>query len=261
MNMNDQQRILEQCRCFDSEGRTDESISLLTDIITHSPAGILYFERGCRLEDIGTYDLAKDDYTRAIEIEPHSKYLIARGLLFSSRLSDSQSGLQDFQQAITIDPDNPSVHINMALCNLLVGRQLEAIENARLAVKLAPKDDVAHSCLGQCLMASNRPDDAAKELEIATSLDPTSANSWSMLAHALRKSRKFVDAKVCMESAVKLDRSASYLISFAILMLDLNEPLPAIAVLEEVSRMDVTESQVYLIQGYLVVAKRMLANQ
>lgn len=261
MNTIDQHGILEKCRQLDLEAKYDESIKLLTDAISRSPAAILYYERGCRLEEIGQNGLAKEDYTRAIQNEPLSKYLIARGYLLSNRLSDSELGLRDFQQALTIDPKNPTVHLNLALCNLLLGKRQDALDSARQAVLLAPMDGMAYVCLGECLLAADQPNDAAEVLQIATSLDPDSANTWSILARTLRKMKKLPEAKACIERAIELDRSAGYLISYASLLLDLNEPLHAITVLQEAQRMDLTEAQGLLVDGYLGRGNRMLREK
>ena len=260
--MTDKQSILEKCRQLDSEGKMDASISALTGAIRHSPTAALYFERGWRLEEVGRVDLAKDDYTRAIQIEPiSSKYLIARGLLSSRGLSDHESGLRDFQQALTIDPKNPNVHVNLAFCNLHLGRLSDAIENARLAVELAPMDGLAHSCLAQCLLAGKRSDGALAESQIATSLNPESGIPWSVRARALRKTGKLDEARVCIERAIERDRSPNDLISYASIVLELNEPLHAITVLQEARNMPLTESEGVLVEGYLGMANRMLEAQ
>jgi tetratricopeptide (TPR) repeat protein len=256
--MINQSSILEKCRQLDSKGRIDASINLLTDAIKHSPSASLHFQRGWRREEIGQYDLAKDDYTRAIQIESISRYLMARGLLLSSRLSDHESAMRDYQQALTLDAQNPVLHVHLALCSLLLGRLRDAIEYAKVAVELAPEDPAAHSCLGQCLLAASRPIDAVEELQIATSLDPDSANSWSLLAQALRNTRKLAEARVCIERAIKLARSSGYMITYASLLLEMNEPLPAITILQEVGNMRLTEAERYLVEGYAGIGNRML---
>lgn len=261
--MNDQHSILEKCRRLDSEGKTEASIALLTDSILYSPspAAVLLYERGWRLEEIRQYARAKNDYTQAIQIEPLAKYFIARGVLSSNKLSDHESGLRDLQQALKIDPRNPEVHMQLALCNLLLGKLKDAFESATLAVQLVPNDADAHHCLGQCLVAAKRPNDAIVELRIATSLDPTCANNWSVLSRALGKTTRFDEARACIERAIELERSPNDLIYYASILLKLNEPSPAITALREVQRMHLTEAEGYLVECYLGIANRMLANQ
>jgi tetratricopeptide (TPR) repeat protein len=254
--MIDQREILEKCRQLDSEGKTEESIRLLTDAILRSPAAGLFYERGWRFEEIGQNNSALEDYTNAIEREPISKYLAARGLLLSSGLRDHESALRDFQRALAISPEAPDLYINMALCNLLLGRVRLAIEDASRAVELAPQCGLAHSVLGQGLLAANLPTEAAQELRVATSLPPASANSWSLLGRALRDASDLSGAKACYERSLELDRSASCLISYAGLLLELNEPLLAIAALHETRGREMTESERYLAKGYLELASR-----
>lgn len=259
--MTDQRsNILGKCRQLDLEGKMDESIKLLTVSIARSPSAILYYERGWRFEEIGEYKIAKADYTQAIQDEPLSKYLIARGLLLSNRLSDHRSALRDFEHARTIDPQNLNAHINLALCNLILGELSDAFKNAEAAIDLAPNDALAHFCLGHCLLAANRPSDAAEELKIATTLDPTLANYWCIRSRALRKADNLAEAEQCLERAIELERSAGNLISYAGLLLDLNEPLHAITVLQEVQRMDLTEAQGLLVEGFLANGNRMLGS-
>jgi tetratricopeptide (TPR) repeat protein len=256
--MNNQNNVLEECRRLDSEGKSDASIALLTDCIAHSPSGVLYYERGQRFEESGQYDLAKNNYTQAIQMEPLAKYFIARGLLLSSRLSDHESALHDLQQALIIDPQEPNIYSNLALCNLLMGKLRDALDNATLAVQLAPNDHVAHLCLGQCLLAAKQPNDAIAELKISTSLWPASANTWGVLARALSQANRFDEARACIEKAIELERSQNDLIHYATVLLQLKEPLPAITVLREVQKLQMTEAQRYLVEGYLEIANRML---
>jgi tetratricopeptide (TPR) repeat protein len=259
--MSDHHRILEQCRRLDSEDNIGASISLLTDSISHSPAHILYYERGWRYEEVSENDLALRDYTCAIDIEPHSRYLLARGLLLTSRLSDHESALSDFQQARIIAPQDPMVYLNLTECNLSLGKRAAAIENARMAVKLAPTNGFCHACLGQSLLAGDLPYDAAAELRIAISLDPSSVDSWGMLSRALEEAGDFSEARKCIERVIERDRSASYLIGYASLLLKLKEPRTAITVLQEARGLCLTEAQWYLVEGYLEIGNRLLDTQ
>ena len=196
--MLDQRNALQECRRLDAEGNIELSIKTLTDVIALAPTAVLYFERGWRFEEIGEFGLAKSDYTRAIQAERLSKYLTARGLLSSDRLSDHDSGLQDFQDALAIDPKNAVVHIHLSLTNLLLGRLEIALKFARSAAEFAPDDYATHSCFGQGLLAAEQPIDAVREFRISASLNPDIANSWGMLAHALLIAKQFADAKTCI---------------------------------------------------------------
>lgn len=258
--MTDPSGILEKCRQLDLNGDFDASIRLLTDSIARTPSAPLYFERGWRLEQAGRLDEAKIDYDRAIHLGECVKYLIARGLLLSDRLSDPKSALRDFQQGLRFDGYNHNIYINICSCSLLLGRLGEAIDAASVAVQLAPKDHTAHSCLGQSLLAANRPGEAAAELQIATSLDPASADSWSMLARSWRKMGDLAKAKICYEEAIKNDKSKNYLISYASFLLDIKDAELAVIILQEVRAMHLTVSEVYLVEGYLEVGSRLLAE-
>ena len=254
--MNEHLDILERCKQLDFEGRVDLSIGLLSESIQNSPSSDLYFERGCRYEDIGQFGLAEDDYSYSIRINPKSKYFIARGLLSSNKNSDHESGLRDFQNALAIEPGDANTYVCISLTYLSLGKLQRALENARIGVELAPQVSDSHSCLGQCLLAANQLSEAANELHTATVLAPAAANSWSILSRVYRKLKRFNEAKVALERAIDFDPSISNQISYGSLLFELDEYPKAIHVFEEASKGNLTEVQKVLIDGYLGLAKK-----
>jgi tetratricopeptide (TPR) repeat protein len=101
------------------------------------PVADVYRARGIAHAQIGQYNDALGDYTRALELEPSPLMRTRRG--WALLLQAAQLALDDFEQAIQDNPQNPDSYIGRGYAKALVGDYQGAADDADEGLKWARK--------------------------------------------------------------------------------------------------------------------------
>jgi protein O-mannosyl-transferase len=94
-----------------------------------------YINRGMIYNGMGNYNRAVEDFGKAIEINP--KYALAfnnRGAGYMA-LGNSTRAIDDYNMALNIDPDYADAHYNRAIFYQSEGKFIQAIEDYDMAIK------------------------------------------------------------------------------------------------------------------------------
>jgi serine/threonine-protein kinase len=152
----------------------------------------------------GKYDLAVQEFQRALELDPRSAeaYLhLARGYESLGRQADAESTIM---KAIALRPDNWDGYNTLGSFYIRAARYADASAAFRKILELTPDNAAAYSNLG---IALNRMQDRAgarKMYEKAISLNPT-YSVYSNLANLYYTDGEFQKAADTYEKALKLN--------------------------------------------------------
>lgn len=80
-----------------------------------------YHDRGIAKASLGDYGGAIVEFSKAIEIDPHSAEIFYRRGLAKSKLEDYRGAIADFSKAIEIDPRNAGAYNTRGLAKYWLG--------------------------------------------------------------------------------------------------------------------------------------------
>ncbi|MBW2364221.1 MAG: tetratricopeptide repeat protein [Deltaproteobacteria bacterium] len=126
-----------------------------------------YFYRGKRYFNLGDYDRAIRDFTRAIEKEKNYVFAYAeRGLAWEKKGSHEKA-LADYDKAIEINPQYVKAIKYRATTWQAMGEYAKAIDDYNKVIELDPEDSEAFYQIGCIYSIQKDKKDALQYLELA----------------------------------------------------------------------------------------------
>jgi len=109
------------------------------EAMTHNYLGHAYRE-------FMEYDLALEEYTKAISLEPHPNFYNNRCLTYNNK-GEYDKALEDCNQALALDPRHIGGLINRGNSFRLQGKYDKAIEDYNQSLQIVSKEDHTNSAL------------------------------------------------------------------------------------------------------------------
>lgn len=177
----DHHGLVEQGRSLIELGRFSEAEQVLRRAIRVRDAAA-HYNLGMALDRQGRWDDARDQYQRALAIDPFHARAMNNLAVGFARLGDRRAARALHERAVAAAPDNPEVHANMAIALMLDGQFAEAIASLERALALDPDSADAHNNMGVALGQMGRLDQAAVQFREALRLNPSHADAKRNLA-------------------------------------------------------------------------------
>ncbi|MDA1163230.1 MAG: tetratricopeptide repeat protein [Planctomycetota bacterium] len=154
------------------------------------------FQRAGILADVGQDQLALNDYSRAVELNPNDvRYRNMRGLFLLTR-SQLEPALADFAEAVRIDPKYIQAWNNRGLVRLATGDFQTAIDDFNKACEIDPTYADGFNNRGFAWFKMDDYDRARADFDKTLELKPEYVNAWNnrgMLNMRLQKHREAID--------------------------------------------------------------------
>lgn len=135
--------------------------------LSNSPASVssdLFLHAARVNEARGNLPLAREQYQKALELEPDNPMILV-GL---ARLYDREGRLQEaekvYRKAAAIAPNNPLVLNDLALCYARQGNLAQAKQSFEQTVRIAPQNVRYRNNLATVLVETGQPNDAFRHL-------------------------------------------------------------------------------------------------
>jgi Flp pilus assembly protein TadD/TolB-like protein len=158
-----------------------------------------------RVQDAsGRYNLALQEFKRALDLEPHSPDARLGMALVYDHQGRTLEAEQTFKQAVALRPDYWGVYNQLGDFYSRHDRTKDAIEQFRQAIQLAPDSRTPYMNLGAVLIEAGRMDDAIRALEKASSIAPSYSVSAN-LGIVYFQQKRFAEAERATEQALKLN--------------------------------------------------------
>ncbi|MDE2379280.1 tetratricopeptide repeat protein [Bradyrhizobium sp.] len=166
-----------------SDGRTDEITTTdrrrgaeydrLTDAINRNPQDAdAYYKRGNILARLKEYDLAANDFGRAIEYGPGNAQAYNNRCFVYVALGRGQMAVTDCNEALRLRPDYADALDSRGLANLMLGRLDPAIADFNDALRLRPKLATSLYGRGIAYTRQGRTSAGNSDMKAATAIDP-----------------------------------------------------------------------------------------
>ena len=96
----------------------------------------VYINRGVLYNDLKKWDLALDDYNRAIEIDPQNTDAYNNRASLYGELKKYDLALADFNQVLKIDPNYPNAYLGKGLVSISLQQKQQGIKDLETAAQL-----------------------------------------------------------------------------------------------------------------------------
>ena len=183
-----------------------DSITLWNDVISkYDYTLIACFNRGVAYRNLGEWDKAIADYTKAIELDPkYAEAYCDRGVSYSN-LGQWEKAISDYSSAIRINPQFPDAISNrgIAYCNLL--QWDKAITDYSRAIGVNPNNKEAYTNRGIALCNLDEWDKAIADYSKAIEIDPQFANGWFNRGNAYGNLGQWDKAIADYSRAIEID--------------------------------------------------------
>jgi len=147
----------------------EKVLEAYTRMIKHNPnIADLYTLRAWNYIELGRYDEAIKDYTKAIDLSPNNPEVLARRGGLGYRINgEFEKALADCNNAIKLDPD-ASMPYYFRGCILFDMKKYDEAKNDLIkATELAPAWDEPYTKLGDLYMSINQPEKAIEYYDTA----------------------------------------------------------------------------------------------
>ncbi len=139
-------------------------------------------------------DLAVDDYTRALTVDPNmAEAYVNRGYTLND-LQNAQAAISDFNHVLKLQPNNGIAHLGLAFSELQLRQGKLALQETDIAQKLLGESGSTHLARATAYRQMRLLSDAAKEYKIALKYAPNDLSLHLALANTLYHLRHYNEA-------------------------------------------------------------------
>jgi len=164
-----------------------------------------YIDLADEYQKIGNYDLAIENYHKAINKEPeNAKIYNALAICYYCK-KDYESAIMIYEEAVKIRPDYAMAFNNLGLIYSDIRKYDKSIENYLKAIEIYPEYATAYNNLGNIFCKMYKYAEAVDFFEKAIELKPDYADAYSNTGIALHSLEKYDEAIKFFEKAVELN--------------------------------------------------------
>ena len=145
----------------------------------HNISAETYYYRGNTKHDIGFYQNAISDYSKAIRLKPDFVEAYHNRGYTKASLGQHVEAIADFDIAIKLEPDDPMSYYNRGAAKASLGEYVEAIADYDIAIKLKPDDPISYSLRGASKADIGRYSEAIADFDTVIRLNPDFAVAYN----------------------------------------------------------------------------------
>lgn len=156
-----------------------DPITLWAHEIKHYPKTVIsHYNLGNAYSNLGNYDQAIIEYTKAIRLNPRTPDIYYNLGNAYSNLGNYDQAIIEYTKAIGLNPRYLDAYNNRGLAYLRSGNYRLAIIDSLKAIELNPRDEVAYNNRGCAYMESRDYKSAITDFEKAIELNPMYATAY-----------------------------------------------------------------------------------
>ena len=234
---------------------------LLFIIIVFIPASVLcqnarrYFKTGEDFVEVGNYNDAIEQFTKAIDLEPdYADAYMARADA-CEKIGKLEEAAADYDRASTFLEKDKDVFYHSGRLYYLLNEYEKALEKTDISIKLKKTNDNAYRLKAKILIALERYEEALENCNTALTLKETSENFF-LRGIVNEKLGRFNPAEEDYLKAVGKDaRNIDAYIALAELRLQLNKLPFALNHVNRAIQLDQNNREAYLVRSKIYVAQ------
>ncbi len=151
------------------------------------------------------YELAIEDSTRAIAIDPGYAFSYVTRAQGKDGLGDPAGALDDYNLAESIDPANMDIYAERCQLHLTLGNVAEALADANTLIEMAPESARGYLRRAEVYLDSEFWDKALEDLARCELLEPDDETTWRLRGTAYYFSHRLEQAAEAFDTASMLN--------------------------------------------------------
>jgi superkiller protein 3 len=164
-----------------------------------------YFVKGFNAQESGYYDMAIEQYQKAIELTPEdAKVYIKMGTAFATK-EDYEQAIIYFNKALAIYPYSSYAYNNLGNAYAALKNYAQAIYCYQKAIEIDPNEAYAYNNMGNAYSAQEHFVEAIEFYTTAITLFPNFAGAYSNMGTTYADLKNFKQAIDCYQKAISLD--------------------------------------------------------
>ncbi len=167
--------------------------------------GILQYDIGVSLDQLGQYEEAEMSYSKCIELNPEYERAYNNRAVIYARLKRFEEAIADCSKAIELNASDPLPYRNRGLSLFDMERHKEAIEDFNVSLRLAGDAPETLLSRARAYIAIHQHELAMEDLDKVLKMDDQNADAYYLIGMALRHMNRTNDAELSFAQAVKLD--------------------------------------------------------
>jgi tetratricopeptide (TPR) repeat protein len=180
-------------------------------ITQHPDDWLAHYWRGAVLDGANQYPLAKEEYLKALDLNPHGFDLHLRIAEVVMREKSFEEAMPHYEQALVDDPENPVALLGLARCQ----QSLHSTDVAKVTLDrllaLQPKFIGAYDLYGQFAIEEERPKEALEWLKKAQAIDPNDRITNQKLVEVLHQLHRDDEAREIQRRTEEQERQLTRL--------------------------------------------------
>ena len=178
----------------------------------HDISAETYYYRGNTKHDIGFYQNAISDYSKAIRLKPDFVKAYHHRGNTKALLGQHFEAIADFDIAIELAPDNAMSYYNRGTAKGALGEYFEAIADFDTAIKLQPDDAMSYYLRGRAKAELGEYFEAIADFDTAIKLEIDSAMVYNDRGVAKAKLGEYFEAIADFNAVIQLtpDDASAY---------------------------------------------------
>ncbi len=151
-------------------------------------------------------ELAIQDFTRALEIDPRmATGYMNRGYVYNDMRLASKAA-RDFRKALSIEPNYGDAHLGLAYALLQLRRAQAALREAELAAKFLPESESLYLAKAEAYRQRGLWTRAQTEYLAAIKLNPNNAQTYMAIAGAEYRLRRYEESAGTLKRALLISQ-------------------------------------------------------
>ena len=178
----------------------------------HDISAETYYYRGNTKHDIGFYQNAISDYSKAIRLKPDFVAAYSNRGRAKAELGQYSEAITDYNIAIKLEPDSATTYYNRGNIKDLLGQHFEAITDYDIAIRLKPDFVEAYNNRGRTKAELGEYFEAIADFDTAIKLEPDDAMVYNNRGFSKALLGQYSDAILDYDTAIRLksDYTAAY---------------------------------------------------
>jgi tetratricopeptide (TPR) repeat protein len=189
-----------------SPGRDWSSVK---DLLPGHKDAETYFQSGLRDLQSGARQVAIDDFTKAIELDPSFTPAYDARATVRLQMKDFAGAIADSDKVIGLAHDDEHVYLIKGACRYYLHDIQDALKPLNTAVLMNTNDPVARDIRGAVLAESRQWDDAIADFNKAIELNPDDAKAYYGRAAAELLLKEYEKSLADASDAIELDSTLS----------------------------------------------------
>lgn len=149
---------------------------------------------------------AEKEFTRAIQLDPHSEWTFDSYAYFLTARERFPEAAVAIKRALLLNPLSAQINTDEGFCLYYSGRDLQALRPLQAALTINPRNPLAHLWLGRSYQQLKEYDRAIAEYQLCLGLNRNWPPALAALGHVYGESGQRVKARTILDSLIAMQQ-------------------------------------------------------